>query len=115
MTNTQNTPAEVLESDYPVPAECYALRPDSGGAATFPAPRDLSGIFMFWRGFGQPPDRTPAPRALKIAWRYRGAPGANVLISEGGEQIFPGKINLTLSAGSRLAIRTRDGKGWGFT
>lgn len=35
MTNTQNTPVEVLETAYPLRIEQYSLRQDSGGAGTF--------------------------------------------------------------------------------
>jgi N-methylhydantoinase B len=35
MSNTLNTPAEVLETAYPLRVEGYALRPDSGGAGAF--------------------------------------------------------------------------------
>ena len=35
MSNTLNTPAEVLETAYPLRVERYALRPDTGGAGQF--------------------------------------------------------------------------------
>jgi N-methylhydantoinase B len=35
MSNTMNTPAEVLETAYPLRVERYAYRPDSGGAGEF--------------------------------------------------------------------------------
>jgi N-methylhydantoinase B len=35
MSNTMNTPVEVLETAYPLRVERYALRPDSGGAGEF--------------------------------------------------------------------------------
>jgi N-methylhydantoinase B len=35
MSNTLNTPAEVLETAYPLRVRRYALRPDSGGAGTY--------------------------------------------------------------------------------
>ncbi|MFW5948923.1 MAG: hydantoinase B/oxoprolinase family protein [Halolamina sp.] len=35
MSNTMNTPAEVLETAYPLRVVRYALRPDSGGAGEF--------------------------------------------------------------------------------
>jgi len=35
MSNTRNTPAEVLETAYPLRVRRYALRPDSGGAGEF--------------------------------------------------------------------------------
>jgi N-methylhydantoinase B len=35
MSNTMNTPVEVLETAYPLRVERYALRPDSGGAGEY--------------------------------------------------------------------------------
>jgi N-methylhydantoinase B/oxoprolinase/acetone carboxylase alpha subunit len=35
MSNAMNTPAEVLETAYPLRVERYELRPDSGGAGRF--------------------------------------------------------------------------------
>jgi len=35
MSNTMNTPAEVLETAYPLRVRRYAYRPDSGGAGEF--------------------------------------------------------------------------------
>ena len=47
MTNTRNTPVEVLEHDYPLLVERYALRENSGGAGRFPGGRGLVRDFRF--------------------------------------------------------------------
>ncbi len=60
-----------------------------------------------------PPYRAAPPRPLQPARRPSGAPMENVLISANGAERLPGKINLTLPAGSRLSIRTPGGGGWG--
>ena len=114
MTNTQNTPVEVLEHDYPVLIRRYAFRQGSGGPGRFPGGQGLVRDFQFL-----------APVTLSLLSDRRrhhpyglhggqpGAPGENVLIGPAGETRLPGKINLTLPPGSRLSIRTPGGGGWG--
>jgi N-methylhydantoinase B len=114
MTNTRNTPVEVLEHDYPLLVERYGLRENSGGPGHFPGGRGLVRDFRFL---------TPVTISLLSERRAHapyglhgggpGAPGENVLITESGEERLPGKINLPLPAGSRLSIRTPGGGGWG--
>lgn len=124
MTNTRNTPVEVLEHDYPVLVERYAFRPGSGGAGRFPGGDGLIRDFRFL---------TPVQVSLLTERRRHapyglhggqpGAAGENVLLSSEvknctdemceAETRLPGKINLTLPAGSRLSIRTPGGGGWG--
>jgi N-methylhydantoinase B len=114
MTNTQNTPVEVLEHDYPLLVERYALRADSGGAGRFPGGLGLIRDFHF---LGEVKvslltDRR-RHRPYGLQGGQAGAPGENVLLTPDGEQTLPGKINLTLVPGSRLSIRTPGGGGWG--
>jgi N-methylhydantoinase B len=47
MTNTRNTPIEVLEQEYPLLIEKYALRDDSGGRGNFAGGRGLEPVFRF--------------------------------------------------------------------
>jgi N-methylhydantoinase B len=114
MTNTQNTPVEVLEHDYPVLVERYALRKNSGGAGRFPGGQGLIRDFHF---LGEVSVSLLSDRRRHGPYGLHGgdpgAPGANLLLTDAGEQILPGKINLTLPPGSRLSIRTPGGGGWG--
>jgi N-methylhydantoinase B len=114
MTNTRNTPVEVLEHDYPVLVTRYAYREGSGGTGRYPGGAGLVRDFQFLADV--------AVSLLSERRRHRpyglngggpGAPGANVLFTREGEQVLPGKVNLTLAAGSRLSIRTPGGGGWG--
>lgn len=114
MTNTQNTPVEVLEHDYPVLVTRYALRPDSGGAGHCPGGRGLIRDFHFLTEVTislLSDRRRQAPYGLQGG--QPGAPGQNTLITPEGEQALPGKVNLTLPAHSRLSISTPGGGGWG--
>jgi N-methylhydantoinase B len=46
ISNTMNTPVEVLEMAFPVRVECYAVNPDSGGAGRY---RGGCGARRVWR------------------------------------------------------------------
>jgi N-methylhydantoinase B len=114
MTNTRNTPVEVLEHDYPLLVERYALRPGSGGAGKFSGGLGLIRDFQFLGEISVSlltERRRYAPYGLHGG--APGAPGTNVLLTASGEQTLPGKINLNLPEGSRLSIRTPGGGGWG--
>jgi N-methylhydantoinase B len=110
MSNTRNTPVEVLELEYPVRVRRYALRPGSGGAGR-------------WRG-GAGVVReiellAPAEASILSERRRHGPSGAaggaggacgrNLL----NDASLPSKANLRLEAGDVLRIETPGGGGWG--
>jgi N-methylhydantoinase B len=115
MTNTRNTPIEVLEHDYPVLVERYAFRENSGGAGGCHGGLGLIRDFRFLSEVSVSlltERRRQAPYGL--AGGEPGARGENLLItSVGQKEALPGKANLTLPAGSLLSIRTPGGGGWG--
>ncbi|MBI4644992.1 MAG: hydantoinase B/oxoprolinase family protein, partial [Deltaproteobacteria bacterium] len=98
MTNTRNTPVEVLEHDYPLLVERYAIREHSGGSGRFPGGRGLVRDFRFL---------TPVTISLLCERRQHApyglhgggpaAPGNNLLITGKGETKLPGKVNLPLT------------------
>ncbi len=51
ISNTMNTPVEMLEMSFPIRVEQYALRPDSGGAGTH---RGGLGVVRMWKILGEP-------------------------------------------------------------
>ncbi|MEJ5330511.1 MAG: hydantoinase B/oxoprolinase family protein [Desulfobaccales bacterium] len=115
MTNTRNTPIEVLEHDYPVRLERYVLREGSGGSGRHPGGLGLIREFRFL---------LPVTVSLLTERRRRGpyglagggpgAPGENRLTwPDDRREVLPAKVNLSLPAGSLLAICTPGGGGWG--
>jgi N-methylhydantoinase B len=117
MSNTLNTPVEVLETAYPLRVKRYELRPDSGGAGEFRG------------GLGLRRDievRTAASVSL-IADRHRHAPyglaggepgkvGQCVLLHGGSAdraETLPPKVVRDLEAGDVVSIRTPGGGGYG--
>jgi N-methylhydantoinase B len=114
MTNTQNTPVEVLEHDYPVLVERYAFREDSGGAGRHPGGLGLVRDFHFLNQvtLSLLSERRRRP-PYGLQGGLPGVQGENVLLTPAGETILPGKVNLCLPAGSRISIRTPGGGGWG--
>lgn len=110
MTNTRNTPVEVLESRYPVRIQHYALRPGSGGHGRQQGGDGLLREFEFL----QPATvtllterRRHAPWGL--ARGEAGQPGENRL----NQAILPSKFTVQVKPGDRLSIATAGGGAWG--
>jgi N-methylhydantoinase B len=110
MTNTLNTPVEVIESRFPLRVTRYAIRRGSGGKGARPGGDGLIREFECL---------APAHATL-IAERRRHAPWgvAGGTDGEPGEQWhngrpLPGKVALELAAGDRLRIETPGGGAWG--
>jgi N-methylhydantoinase B len=114
MTNTLNTPVEVLETLYPIRVERYEIREGSGGMGRF---RGGDGLVREIRalaplGFSLLADRRKiAPYGLE-----GGGPGAcgEDRLIRGGEVIrLRAKGSLELAAGDLVQIRTPGGGGFG--
>lgn len=110
MTNTRNTPAEVLELLYPVRVRCYELRRGSGGTGRRPGGegivRELE--FLADTEFTLLTERR-SHRPWGLSGGGPGAAGENFL---NGEQL-PAKVHGRSGRGQRLLIRTPGGGGWG--
>jgi N-methylhydantoinase B len=126
MSNTMNTPVEVLETAYPLSVERYELRPDSGGAGQFRG------------GLGLRRDirvRDHTATVSLLADRQRHAPyglaggadgesGSTYRIDAGDERgpigggeetetKLPGKSTHDLPAGTTVSLRTPGAGGYG--
>ena len=114
MSNTRNTPAEVLETAYPLRVRRYALRPDSGGAG-----EHRGGL-----GLRRDVEVRAAAACSLLGDRRRhapygfaggepGEPGADLLLRDGEATPVEAKTTLDLAPGDVLSIRTPGGGGYG--
>jgi N-methylhydantoinase B len=110
MTNTLNTPIEVLESRFPLRVLCYALRRGSGGKGERPGGDGLIREFEFL---------SPARLSLLTERRNHrpwglagGSPGQAGSNRLNGEPL-PAKLECDTEPGDRLVIETAGGGGWG--
>lgn len=110
MTNTFNTPVEVLETNFPLRVSSYAIRRQSGGAGVYPGGDGLVREYEFTK---------PAQVSLLTERRrhppkgaFGGLPasvGRNLLNGE----LLPPKCELKVTAGDCLRIETPGGGGFG--
>ena len=116
MTNTMNTPIEVLESAYPVFFISYRLREDSGGPGLHRGGLGVVRAFMVLE------DGVRAvitgERVKTRPWGLRGGmPGEPseylVVRSDGRVEKLPSKSTVILGKGDMLVIKTAGGGGWG--
>ena len=110
MTNTRNTPVEVLELRHPLRIRRYALRRGSGGAGRRPGGDGLVREYEFLEAAEftlLTERRRHAPWGL--AGGAPGRPGANFL----NDRPLPGKVHGRVRPGDRLRIETPGGGGWG--
>jgi N-methylhydantoinase B len=116
MTNTLNTPIEVLEMNYPLRICRYALREHSGGEGRHCGGDGLIREFEFL---------TPTTvtllteRRAHAAWGLQGgasgAPGINRRTVEGVDEPLPAKISYAAAVGETLTVETPGGGGWGWS
>jgi N-methylhydantoinase B len=116
MSNVMNTPAEVIEAEYPIRVACQKLRRGSGGAGRYRGGEglhreylmlsgDMSLTSMFERA-------VVAPYGLQGG--ASGAPFRVEIESASGENfVLPGKANVRLERGDRVIVRSCGGGGYG--
>ena len=110
MSNTRNTPVEVLEMEYPLRVKSYALRRGSGGGGRWTGGEGVIREFV-----------ALAPMEASIlAERRRHAPrgaadgrdGARGSTCLNGAPLGP-KVSVSLAPGDVLRLETPGGGGWG--
>jgi N-methylhydantoinase B len=110
MTNTLNTPIEVLESRFPLRVTRYALRRGSGGAGRRAGGE---GLVREIELLAPASVTLLGERRTRGPWGLAGGqPGvAGRALLNGVE--LPGKVALEVSPGDRLRVETPGGGGWG--
>ena len=102
ISNTMNTPVEIIEMSFPVRVEEYALRPDSGGAGRF---RGGLGARRTWRVLERDTRATVCCERTKsapfgIAGGAAGAPARiSVVEPDGAERVLNSKGSFDAPAG----------------
>jgi N-methylhydantoinase B len=114
MTNSLNTPVEVLESTYPVRVRRYALRRGSGGKGLHRGGDGIIREIEFLtsvRGSILSDRRRTQPYGL--AGGAPGKPGAASILIDRRWSPLPSKGSFEAPRGSLLRIETPGGGGWG--
>ncbi|WP_342450146.1 hydantoinase B/oxoprolinase family protein [Thiorhodococcus minor] len=110
MTNTLNTPIEVLEARLPLRVERYGLRDGSGGGGACPGGE---GLVRELRFLGAAEATLLTERRRSRPWGSAGGePGASGRNRLNGAEIS-GKVRVSLQPGDLLAIETPGGGGCG--
>ncbi len=114
MSNVMNTPAEVIETEYPVELLHHALRPGSGGAGTY---RGGCGLSRAYRLLAEATLTTMLERRVVPPWgAFGGADGRTFRITldrGGARRDVKGKETLRLEPGDVVLIETSGGGGYG--
>jgi N-methylhydantoinase B len=115
MSNVMNTPAEIIESEYPLVVERAAIRAGSGGGGRH---RGGDGLVRRYRVTADGVRLTTMVERCRVAppGLAGGAPGATSevwLERDGSRRRLGGKTSLDLRADDVVEIRTAGGGGWG--
>lgn len=116
MTNTLNTPSEVIEISYPLQVMSYSLRPDTEGPGKF---RGGMGLCRAVKVIGHSARVTLSSERGNIQpWGMQGGmPGQNsrnIFVDEkGNEKVKPTKITTEVEQGTIIYYHTPGGGGYG--
>jgi N-methylhydantoinase B len=116
ISNTMNTPIEILEMSFPVRIERYAILPDTGGPGRW---RGGCGVERVWRILGGPSqvslccERTKSP-PFGLAGGRAGAPTRVAIVGPDGEEREPNsKATLTIPPDGEVRLRAPGSGGYG--
>ena len=116
ISNTMNTPIEILEMSFPVRVERYAIVPDSGGPGRLRGGCGVRACVADRRraepGVGVP--RAHEGRALRAGRRRRRRPGTiSVIGPDGAERELVSKGAFAAPADSQIVLRAPGAGGYG--
>jgi len=116
ISNTMNTPIEILEMSFPVRVERYEIVPDSGGAGRY---RGGCGVERVWRILGNPSQVSVCLERTKsapfgLAGGGAGGTGRIAVIGpDGNERELCSKGAFTAPAGAQICLRAPGAGGYG--
>jgi N-methylhydantoinase B len=116
MSNVMNTPAEVIEAEYPIEVVRQTLRRGSGGAG---AHRGGEGLLREYRMLTDKVSLTSMfeRRVVPPYGLQGGDPGApfrvDLISADGSTREIKGKANQRLSEGDRVILQSCGGGGYG--
>lgn len=111
MTNTRNTPVEVLESNYPLRLNRYAIRRGSGGLGKH---QGGDGIIREFEFLSPATITLLTERRRQRPWGLQGGGPGKAGINRYNGQTLPDKLMFEVDRGDRLTIETPGGGGWGL-
>ena len=113
--NIANTPAEVIEAEYPLAVDAYAFAPDSGGAGTHRGGLALMRELRYCADEGSFYLRADRQRyrPYPLAGGRPGTPARVSLVRDGVERKLPGKVSAKLRCGDVVRIVIPGAAGWG--
>lgn len=110
MTNTLNTPLEILESHYPVRLKRYAYRRGSGGAGLH---RGGDGLVREFEFLDNAHVTLLTERRRQQPWGLSGGLPGLAGENQLNERPLPGKCEFTVVPGDCLSLATPGAGGWG--
>jgi len=116
MTNTLNTPIEVIQREYPFIIHSYHLRDNSGGPGRFRGGDGLVREYLFQADQLEVTLLTERRRLCPygLGGGENGQHGRNLLVrADGKSEVLPGKCTIQANKGDLLRIETPGGGGWG--
>ncbi|OOG21987.1 5-oxoprolinase [Thioalkalivibrio denitrificans] len=110
MTNTRNTPIEVLESRYPIRVRRYAVRRGSGGAGARPGG---DGLLRSYEFLADARFTLLTERRRRAPWGLEGGRDGASGINRLNDEVLPPKVSGEARRGDVLTIETPGGGAYG--
>ncbi len=110
MTNTLNTPIEVLEQHYPLRVTRYAIRRGSGGKGQH---QGGDGLIREYEFLAPAQLTLLTERRRHAPWGLAGGQSGAAGMNRLNGQMIPGKVSRQVEAGDVLTIETPGGGGFG--
>lgn len=117
ISNTMNTPVEIMEMAFPVRIERYEVNPDSGGAGRY---RGGCGAIRVWRLLAGADatgalcmERMTSPPFGLLGGKAGAAAAVKLTTSDGATRLLPGKGAFSAPAGSVIEMITPGSGGFG--